>query len=633
MKIVNGSPYLLKELTEDTIYLQYYNWDDFSYCTTFYSYYVDYGKNIHCIGNLKVGCENLSEKVPKQESINGYSSYSMNNLIKYEINDSLPEGSFSLGQDSIYYKNIRDILGVKSSEYLEVIKDLANDRRRFNSLYRKNEPSLINSLMRSLYISTIDQFSRILNGQAELTKYEFNIKYKDQCIEVNVDPDEFIPDNIHVLIGRNGVGKSWLLHNIVVGLMSNSNLNYENFKRSKKYIRSEDFSVINEENSFAGIIGISFSVFDDALTFMVDNKKAKEEVEIEKLKKIYKYIGVIEKEGKNNKEAIEGFKKLIVYIDVCMKNVEDNYGFSALKCIKDKLELLENKVDSYDFKSELSDLYRIIELVKSDVKLYMLKKDMKEIEKVLNFIKEEHEEEINVKVKSVKDLCREFLDSLEKIKRIRSLSKLYFETIDNLDNDAMFSDNGFISLLKGYLNNNEETSEVKRNFQLLSSGHMIIILSLTLLTESIQEKTIVVIDEPETHLHPPLLSTYIRTLSYLLLRKNAVAIIATHSPIILQEVPKRCVNKITRVGDEMRFDKINAESFAANVDLLTREVFGLELINTGFYKLITDKLGDDLDDTLNKFNGEIGFLGQSLIQNLLWEKRWSDDKNLHSNEF
>ena len=146
---------------------------------------------------------------------------------------------------------------------------------------------------------------------------------------------------------------------------------------------------------------------------------------------------------------------------------------------------------------------------------------------------------------------------------------------------------------------------------------MIIILSSTLLAESIHEKTIVLIDEPETHLHPPLLSTYIRTLSYLLVKKNAVALIATHSPIVLQEVPKDCVNKVDRTKKDMYFSRIKIESFATSTDSLTREVFGLELIKTGFYQLIERELESDFEKTFKKFDNNVGYLGQVLIQSLV----------------
>ncbi len=40
----------------------------------------------------------------------------------------------------------------------------------------------------------------------------------------------------------------------------------------------------------------------------------------------------------------------------------------------------------------------------------------------------------------------------------------------------------------------------------MSSGHAIVLLTVTKLVARVEEKTLVLIDEPESHLHPPLLS-------------------------------------------------------------------------------------------------------------------------------
>ena len=78
----------------------------------------------------------------------------------------------------------------------------------------------------------------------------------------------------------------------------------------------------------------------------------------------------------------------------------------------------------------------------------------------------------------------------------------------------------------------------------MSSGHKIILLTVVNLVNFVEEKTLVIMDEPEEHLHPPLVSAFIRALSELMSYRNGVAIIATHSPVIVQEVPRRCVWKI-----------------------------------------------------------------------------------------
>ncbi|MDK7046806.1 AAA family ATPase, partial [Escherichia coli] len=100
----------------------------------------------------------------------------------------------------------------------------------------------------------------------------------------------------------------------------------------------------------------------------------------------------------------------------------------------------------------------------------------------------------------------------------------------------------------------------------------------------------VLIDEPESHLHPPLLSAFIRALSDLLLDRNGLSIIATHSPVVLQEVPKRCVWKINRSRLSTESRRPDIETFGENVGILTREVFGLEVVKSGFHDLLVQSV-------------------------------------------
>jgi len=116
----------------------------------------------------------------------------------------------------------------------------------------------------------------------------------------------------------------------------------------------------------------------------------------------------------------------------------------------------------------------------------------------------------------------------------------------------------------------------------------IVLLTITRLVEEVEERTLVLLDEPEAHLHPPLLSAFIRSLSNLLIDRNGVAIIATHPPVVLQEVPKSCVWNIRRSESEIKVERLEIESFGENVGILTREVFGLEVTQSGFHKLLKD---------------------------------------------
>ena len=141
------------------------------------------------------------------------------------------------------------------------------------------------------------------------------------------------------------------------------------------------------------------------------------------------------------------------------------------------------------------------------------------------------------------------------------------------------------------------------------------------IVEILEEKTLILLDEPETHLHPPLLSAFIRTLSQMLSERNGVAIIATHSPVILQEVPKRCIWKLRRSGNMLNAEKPTIETFGENVGLITNETFGLEVSRSGFVQLLQKYVDANYsyEDILEIFNNEVGMEAKAIIRSLTAE--------------
>jgi ATPase subunit of ABC transporter with duplicated ATPase domains len=156
-------------------------------------------------------------------------------------------------------------------------------------------------------------------------------------------------------------------------------------------------------------------------------------------------------------------------------------------------------------------------------------------------------------------------------------------------------------------------------YRKLSSGHKIVLLTITKLVEHVEERTLVLMDEPEAHLHPPLLAAFLRALSDLLINRNGVAIIATHSPVVLQEVPRSCVWRIVRHGTAAEASRLEIETFAENVGVLTGEVFGLEVTRSGFHKMLSDAVEheQEIDAVLQKFDNEVGADGRALVSSMI----------------
>jgi ATPase subunit of ABC transporter with duplicated ATPase domains len=155
------------------------------------------------------------------------------------------------------------------------------------------------------------------------------------------------------------------------------------------------------------------------------------------------------------------------------------------------------------------------------------------------------------------------------------------------------------------------------------------LLTLTLLVERTEEKTLILIDEPESHLHPPLLSAMTRALSELLVQTNGVAIIATHSPVILQEVPKDCVWIMNRYGTASTANRPSIETFAENVGVLTREVFQLELTKSGYHRLLNEirNKHNSYDEALQGLGNVLGFEGRAVLRAM-----YLDEQNPTSEE-
>ena len=163
-------------------------------------------------------------------------------------------------------------------------------------------------------------------------------------------------------------------------------------------------------------------------------------------------------------------------------------------------------------------------------------------------------------------------------------------------------------------------------FRKLSSGHAIILLTITKIFEKIEEKTLVLLDEPESHLHPPLLSSFMRALSDLLIKKNAVAIIATHSPVVLQEVPKSCVWRLSRFGLEAKAERFDIETFGETIGTLTKEIFGLEVNKSGFYAMLDNSIkkdGASYDSIMKEYDNQLGSEARLLVRALLNNRKES----------
>lgn len=485
-------------------YLQPDGWDDwFTFSTLFGLVVFDSDGNRHDIGGVKIGQFGMLKDQRSPTLQEGF----------YSLKE---EEFFSLGQDDSYYENLNKLPENLGVLVLKSLNDLAADPVLFEKA--QFEQVTQNSLLRFVSPTTVrGQFHRLTQGGARLSRYKFTYKAPRRVatshppIELlfEVEPESNPPTNIHVLIGRNGVGKTYLLN-----LMTRALVEKEATTRQVGTFASEE---TNEKSGlFANLVSVTFSAFDP-------------------------------------------FEPLPEQRD---KSSEMQYSYIGLK----RTNNIGGEIGS---------------------------------------------------PKSPEILAREFVKSVETCTKGARCAR-WKRALEMLEADPVFLEANVKALID-VRDEAEFKKQALSRFGRLSSGHKIVLLTITRLVETVEERTLVLLDEPEAHLHPPLLSAFVRALSDLLINRNGVAIIATHSPVVIQEVPRSCVWKLRRNGYESIAERPESETFGENVSILTREVFGLELTQSGFHKLLNEVVEQKRNyrAVVRHFNEELGAEARAIVQALI----------------
>jgi predicted ATPase len=125
-----------------------------------------------------------------------------------------------------------------------------------------------------------------------------------------------------------------------------------------------------------------------------------------------------------------------------------------------------------------------------------------------------------------------------------------------------------------------------------SSGESMLFYILTRIVSEIRFDSLILYDEPETHLHPNAISRLINTIFDLVDRFQSFCILATHSPLVIQEIHARDIIILDREADELRVRKMSRDSFGENLSVITDEIFNNRDVNKYHLELMR-KLVDD----------------------------------------
>ena len=172
---------------------------------------------------------------------------------------------------------------------------------------------------------------------------------------------------------------------------------------------------------------------------------------------------------------------------------------------------------------------------------------------------------------------------IEKLQRIYKWRKILLNFIDEEIINTFIVEKDDDKTINGYAVSIDGFNKIKDK---LSSGQSIILYIITEIISNIRLDSLLLFDEPETHLHPNAISQLMNTICDLVQQFQSYCIITTHSPLLIQELFSNNVYIIERHENISSIRKIGLESFGENLTVLTEEVFGNKNIEKQYKKII-----------------------------------------------
>ena len=469
---------------------------------------------------------------------------------------SLGKEFCSLGQSTEYYRTMKG-LNTSESEFGQDILVALNDiainkdiKERFkdqdgirNSLMRESEAFHAYKMGHNIFFG----ISSHIEGKVAFT-YTYDKEF-DKKVYFEFNDKNDLPNRINVIVGKNGTGKTKILSSlasILSGFSEEGKMHY-----------------VDERPEFSRYIAVSYSAFDNfEKTF---KKKYSKKAIVQEKMYIIEQLKKQRDKSKRKAEKDKDFNILYKYFEHIVDEIEKfEYAEGFSKYFGELLQgneyeenaISDNQIGSYVY----CGLVRENRIIAEEEMFQAFKKNLSEITRM-------------GRVKEWKSIMTKIFDGNSDLKRIFENNKIVADEL------------------------------VDENFYLLSSGQKIMLHIFTQVIMSITEDSLLLIDEPEIHLHPNAISNFMRMLNKLLEKFNSFAIISTHSPIVLQEIPSRYVRVFdnnefydTELWDECfgeNISKIIANVFNVRPDESNYKSFFLDKKEEGFTKEAVEELFDD----------------------------------------
>ncbi len=460
------------------------SWNDFSHHIRYVFYAVD-SKGKSFKGDIFLWTD--SDK--KLETKNYTSFFSM--LPTMQDYRSLVS-IISLEEANIFLESINDIVNLQTGRANTIALDFIKTQEIFKLAFMRNSESFFAyhnavDILKGLEQESISKISTTLDLKFKLdsftNEHEFNFNFNLKSI---------LPKRICAIIGRNGIGKSQALHNIVKSLLNQDNNLFDPNNGRPMLNRLLAIATPGETRNTFPNEKENSPIYYKRLLLTRDSNHSSGEWIVQLLR---------------SEDSIKNKSRFILFLE----SLKEILG-----------EEIHNLVIPIDSSSLLGNIHHI------NGRAY-------------------------IKLKKLNSQFGGEQKSLEAWGSINENANPYF-----MENDKVYP---------------------------LSSGQYAFYFFALQACLMIENGTLVLLDEPETHLHPNYISSFVALLDKLLELTGSTAIIATHSSYIIRELPRTQVHIVKENNYEITINQPRLKTFGADVGAISYFVFEDEITNRLIKKL------------------------------------------------
>ncbi|MBU3175179.1 AAA family ATPase [Clostridium estertheticum] len=416
--------------------------------------------------------------------------------------------------------------------------------------------------------------------------------------------------NLSILVGENGTGKTTLLKAISSKFCPASFRDYDDkiskididYEIENTIVKSYDSSV---KRAPVKLITSSFAVFDQYSPIpreVLKRRREKENLELDKTK--YIYCGPTEQRTGSVDLIIESIFSILnnnepIKVDKYYK-VMNKIGYG---------KILYVEMDYFNLTQHQSKVKRRANGANYLQKSRYDKLSCEDSDKILEYI--EKTKRI-IREMHVRSRQGRFLVPLNIF--MQELYEGYTKMLE-MDMSNGVKDLHFISQFGNQVSLTE-----------MSSGEITMLFRLLPLITEIEDNSIIIIDEPETHLHPKWAQEFIGYLVDLFGDYKVHLILATHSPTIISDVPCECIIGLKKNGNKIKQYKPNDRTLGAASTEVLRDVFEIEESSSKYAVSIRNNVDELLkNENISKEELKIAFdiyndLGTNLEKYKLFKK-------------